>query len=370
MKTLEGRIALVAGATRGAGRGIACALGEAGATVYCTGRSVRGRPPTAGVYAGRPETIEETAEMVTARGGEGVAARVDHLDEAQVASLAERLRAERGRLDILVNDISEGVLHEWKPFWQLSLERGFEALRNGVQTHVITCRHLVPLMLAARRGAAGLVVEIGDGHTLGYRRNLFYDLVKTCVTRLAYAMAEELLPRGVAAVAVTPGYMRTEYALAHFGVAESNWRDAAARDPNFLASESPFYVGRAVAALAADPRLLEKSGGLYSSWGLAEEYGFTDINGTRPNLARHFGRALNPDPKTAFRWTIEKKKTTNKTGEDAGASGQTVASKKATGETTGETARGKKIGSKIVKEKNADGKTAAGPAERQSRKKR
>ena len=305
MKTLEGKVAVVAGATRGAGRGIACMLGEAGAVVYGTGRSVRGRPPADGVYAGRPETIEETAEMVTARGGVGIAAPVDHSDEEQVASLFARVRRERGRLDVLVNDISEGVLHDWKPFWQVSLDTGFRALRQGVNTHIITSRHAAPLLIET---GGGLVVEIGDGDTLGYRGNIFYDLVKTCVNRLAWVMAEELHRHGVAAVAVTPGYMRTEYALDHFGVTEANWRDAAKQDKSFLASESPCYVGRAVAALAADPNVLEKSGGLYSSWGLAREYGFTDIDGARPDLGAHFGADFGETAagaaRTGFRWKL------------------------------------------------------------------
>ncbi|HEX8691230.1 MAG TPA: SDR family oxidoreductase [Longimicrobium sp.] len=305
MRPLEGQVAVVAGATRGAGRGIACMLGEAGATVYCTGRSVRGSPPAAGVYAGRPETIEETAEMVAARGGEGIPVRVDHLVEEEVAALFDRVRREQGRLDVLVNDISEGVVHEWKPFWQLSLDLGFQALRQGIQTHVIASRHAAPLMVEAGRG---LIVEIGDGDTLDYRGTLFYDLVKVTVSRLAWAMAEELRPRGVAAVALTPGYMRTEYALDLFGVTEENWREGAKKDPAFLASETPFFVGRAVAALAADPRVLEKSGGLYSSWGLAREYGFTDVDGSRPDLGRHFeehfGGSPHGPPKTGLRWTI------------------------------------------------------------------
>jgi NAD(P)-dependent dehydrogenase (short-subunit alcohol dehydrogenase family) len=301
-KTLEGRVAVVAGATRGAGRGIACALGEAGAVVYCTGRSTRGRPNTTGYFAGRPESIDETAEMVTARGGEGVPARVDHLVPAEVEALFARVRRERGRLDVLVNDISEGEAHDWKPFWQVSLDKGFRALRQGVHTHVITSRHAAPLMI--ERGA-GLIVEIGDGDTLAYRGTLFYDLVKVTVARLAYAMAEELRPRNVAAVALTPGYMRTEAMLEHFGVTEDNWREGARRDPNFAESESPLYVGRAVAALAADPRILEKSGGLYSSWGLAREYGFTDADGSRPDFGKYLGPGspFGP-PRTSFRWTI------------------------------------------------------------------
>jgi NAD(P)-dependent dehydrogenase (short-subunit alcohol dehydrogenase family) len=307
MEPLKGKVALVAGATRGAGRGIACMLGEAGATVYCTGRSARGHPVTTGFYAGRPETIDETAEMVTARGGVGIAVRVDHLVEEQVAALVARVRAEQGRLDVLVNDISEGDLHEWKPFWELTLDRGFEMFRRGVHSHIITSRYAAPLLIESGRG---LIVEITDGDTLDYRVTLFYDLVKITVNRLAYAMAEELHRHGVAAVAVTPGFMRTEAMLEHFGVTEANWRDGAKKDPHFIASETPFFVGRAVAALAADPNVLAKSGRVYGSWTLADEYGFTDVDGNRPHLGRHFAEAFGGQwpfgpPKTGIRWTLQ-----------------------------------------------------------------
>jgi NAD(P)-dependent dehydrogenase (short-subunit alcohol dehydrogenase family) len=308
-KPLEGKVALVAGATRGAGRGIACMLGESGATVYCTGRSIRGSPNRTGYFAGRPENIDETAEMVTARGGAGIAVRVDHLVEEQVAALAERIGREQGRLDVLVNDISEGEVHEGKPFWELSLEKGFRALRQGIHAHIITNRHLVPLMIEKKRSSPGLVVEIGDGDTLDYRQNLFYDLVKVTVSRLAWAMAQELHRHRVAAVAVTPGYMRTESMLEAFGVTEENWRDGATKDPNFLASETPFFVGRAIAALAADPNVMDRSGGLFGSWTLADEYGFTDVDGNRPHLGRHFKETFGGQPpggpaKTRFRWAL------------------------------------------------------------------
>lgn len=302
-KTLEGRVAVVAGATRGAGRGIACALGEAGAAVYCTGRSTRGRPNMTGYFAGRPESIEETAEMVTARGGEGVAVRTDHLVPEEVEALFARIGRERGRLDVLVNDISEGEAHDWKPFWKVSLEKGFRALRQGVHTHVITAHYAAPLMIEQK---SGLIVEIGDGDTLSYRGTLFYDLVKVNTSRLAFAMAEELRRHNVAAVALTPGFMRTETVLEHLGVTEENWREGAKRDATFAHSESPLYVGRAVAALAADPQVLEKSGGLYSSWGLAREYGFTDADGSQPNIWEHLSRDDGPRGKrrAGFRWTI------------------------------------------------------------------
>jgi len=312
MKTLEGKVAVVAGATRGAGRGIACMLGEAGAVVYCSGRNSRNHPNTEGYFAGRPETIEETAEMVTARGGVGVPARTDHSDERQVEALFKRVGREQGRLDVLVNDISEGVQHEWKPFWKLSLERGLGALRQGVDTHVITTRHAAPLMVK-RKG--GLVVEIGDGDALYYRGNLFYDLVKVTAARLAYAWAEELRPHKVAALYVTPGFMRTELVLERLKATEENWREVAerstaARRYGLAGSESPYFVGRAVAALAADPKVLEKSGGLYGSWTLADEYGFDDLDGTRPHwwryFSEHFPQMTNARPNTGFSWKIEK----------------------------------------------------------------
>jgi NAD(P)-dependent dehydrogenase (short-subunit alcohol dehydrogenase family) len=278
-------------------------LGEAGATVYCTGRSVRGSPNQTGYFAGRPETIDETAEMVTARGGTGIAVRVDHLVETEVAALFERVRREQARLDVLVNDISEGIAHEWKPFWELSLETGFRALRQGVHSHIITNRYAAPLMIEAGRG---LIVEVTDGDNLVYRQTLFYDMVKITVNRLAFAMAEDLHQHGVAAVAVTPGFMRTESILEYFGVTETNWRDAGAKDPNFLASETPFFVGRAIAALAADPQLFKKSGGIYSSWGLSREYGFTDVDGARPDLGNHMDEFWRAPSRTGFRWTASR----------------------------------------------------------------
>jgi NAD(P)-dependent dehydrogenase (short-subunit alcohol dehydrogenase family) len=304
--TLKGQVALVAGATRGAGRGIACMLGEAGAKVYCSGRSTREHPPATGFYAGRPETIDETAEMVARFGGVGIAARTDHLVPQQVQSLIERIRREQGRLDVLVNDISEGEAHEWQPFWKLDLEKGFRMLRNALDTHIITAQYAAPLII---EGGRGLIVEIGDGDTLDHRQTLFYDLVKISVSRFAYAMAEELHKHGIAAVAVTPGFMRTEAMLDHFGVKEANWREGGKKDPHFLHSETPYFVGRAIAALAADPRIMEKSGGLYSSWGLGREYGFTDIDGSRPDWGRNFDieAYFRKTLKTQFRWTIARR---------------------------------------------------------------
>jgi NAD(P)-dependent dehydrogenase (short-subunit alcohol dehydrogenase family) len=287
-------------------------LGEAGAVVYCSGRNSRERPNTEGAFAGRPETIEETAEMVSARGGVGIAARTDHSDERQVEALFRRVSEERGRLDVLVNDISEGVEHEWKPFWKLSLDNGLRALRRGIDTHIITTRHAAPLMVGQK---SGLVVEIGDGDALYYRGNLFYDLVKVTVARLAYAWAEELRPHNVAAVYVTPGFMRTEMVLVQLKATAENWREVAerseaARGYGLAGSESPYFVGRAVAALAADPSVLEKSGGLYGSWTLAEEYGFDDLDGTRPHwwryFSEHFPQMTNAKPNTGLRWMIQK----------------------------------------------------------------
>ncbi len=294
---LEGKVALVAGATRGAGRGIAIALGEAGATVYCSGRSTRqrrrSRPAKKGVpnvYAGRLETIEETAEMVTARGGKGIPAVVDHLEAKQVRKLIARIQKEQGKLHVLVNDISEGGLHEFgKAFWQVDIERGLAMLRNGIHTHIITNRYAAPLMIetAKREEVTGLIVEVGDGDSFTYRGNLFFDLVKTTVIRLAFAMGWELRRKNVAAVAITPGFLRSEMMLDHFGVTEANWRDAGKKDPNFLESETPLYVGRAIAALAADKNLMKKSCRVFSSWGLSEEYVFSDADGNRPHWGRH-----------------------------------------------------------------------------------
>lgn len=282
MKPLEGQVAVVAGATRGAGRGIACMLGEAGATVYCTGRSTRGRPAT----PGRPETIEETAELVAEHGGVGIPVRVDHTVEEEVKELFARVGRDHGRLDVLVNDIWGGdALTEWgKPFWELSVEKGLEMQRRAVRTHIVTSRHGAPSMVEARRG---LIVEITDGDTFGYRTNLFFDLAKISTIRLAWAMARELAPHGVTALALTPGFLRSESMLDHFGVSEETWRDAVEQDPHFIASETPFYVGRAVAALAADPKVAAKAGRVFSSWDLAEEYGFTDIDGRRPHWDRY-----------------------------------------------------------------------------------
>mgnify|MGYP005848832217 CR=1 FL=1 len=297
---LQGKIALVAGATRGAGRGIACMLGEAGATVYCTGRSVRGRTPaprtaetTPFSNDTRPETIDETAEMVTRYGGHGIAVQVDHTDEAQVKALFERVRAEQGRLDILVNDVWGGdeLTEGGKPFWELDIDKGRRMIERAVFTHIITARYGAPLMVERKQG---LIVEITDGETTSYRGQLFYDLVKASVIRLAFAMSEELRPHNVHALAVTPGFLRSEAMLEHFGVTEANWREGVKTEPHFIASETPYFVGRAIAALAADPNVGRKSGGAYSSWGLSDEYHFTDINGEQPHWGRYFAANVAP----------------------------------------------------------------------------
>jgi NAD(P)-dependent dehydrogenase (short-subunit alcohol dehydrogenase family) len=261
-KPLAGKIAVVAGATRGAGRGIATALGEAGATVYCTGRSVPGSPG----MKNRPETINETAEIVTARGGRGIAVRVDHTIPAEVAGLFERA----SEIDILVNDIWGGDdLVEWgKKLWETKLDDGLLLIDRAIKTHIITSYHGLP-----RLRPGGLVVEITD-------------LVKTTVIRMAFALSQELAERGIPVVAVTPGFLRSEWMLQNFGVTEANWRDAAKKVPEFIASETPLFVGRCVAALAADPGVAKKNGRVFASWNLAEEYGVDDADGTRPHFVR------------------------------------------------------------------------------------
>jgi NAD(P)-dependent dehydrogenase (short-subunit alcohol dehydrogenase family) len=299
---LAGRIAVVAGATRGAGRGIAAALGEAGATVICTGRSsARADAPTRSDYD-RPETIEETAELVTSLGGQGIAIAVDHLEPLQVAALAERIRAEHGHIDVLVNDIwgaerLKGGPGEWNtPIWKLDLQKGLRILRLGIETHLVTSHYLLPLLIAK---GGGLLVEVTDGtadyNAQHYRISVFYDLVKQSVNRLAYSQGHELAPHGGTAVAITPGWLRSEMMLENFGVTETNWRDALAERGggghqaplDFALSESPRYVGRAVAALAADPDRSRWNQKSVSSGELARHYGFTDTDGSRPDIWRY-----------------------------------------------------------------------------------
>ncbi|MFF0200774.1 SDR family oxidoreductase [Streptomyces sp. NPDC005017] len=292
-KPLQGKVALVAGATRGAGRGIAVELGAAGATVYVTGRTTRERRSE----YDRPETIEDTADLVTEAGGEGVAVPTDHLEADRVRALVERIDTERGRLDVLVNDIWGGEnLFEWEsPVWEHDLDNGLRMLRLAVDTHAITSHHALPLLL---RHPGGLVVEMTDGtaeyNGRNYRNSFFYDLAKTAVLRMGFALGEELGPRGATAVALTPGWLRSEMMLEHFGVREDNWRDALERVPHFAISETPRYVGRAVVALAADPAVARFNGRSLSSGGLAQVYGFTDLDGTRPDAWRYLVEVSDP----------------------------------------------------------------------------
>ena len=275
-------IALVAGGTRGAGRGIATELGVLGATVYVTGRTTReSRSPM-----GRPETIEETAELVSAAGGEGIAVQVDHSDPAQVASLMQGIET----LDVLVNDIWGGdPLTQWAPFWKHDLANGILLLRQAVETHIVTSWHAAPKIIASQ----GLIVEVTDGvGTEGYRGTLFYDLAKEQVRRLAFAQAQDLAPHGATALAITPGFLRSESVLDHFGVTAENWRDAIAKDRHFAASETPRYVGRAVAALATDPDVKRFAGQPLASGDLAREYGFTDVDGSQPHWGDHYAAAF------------------------------------------------------------------------------
>ncbi|MGV4980653.1 SDR family oxidoreductase [Streptomyces sp. NRAIS4] len=283
---LKGKVALVAGATRGAGRGIAVELGAAGATVYVTGRSTRERRSE----YDRPETIEDTADLVDAVGGHGIAVATDHLDTSAVQALVDRIDGEEGRLDLLVNDIWGGErLFEWDtPVWEHDLAGGLRLLRLAVETHAITSHFALPLLL---RRPGGLVVEMTDGtadyNRDTYRVNFFYDLAKASVLRMAFALGHELGPRGATAVALTPGWLRSELMLDAYGVREDNWRDALARAPHFAISETPRFVGRAVAALAADPDVARFNGQSWSSGGLAQEYGFTDLDGSRPDAWRY-----------------------------------------------------------------------------------
>lgn len=284
--SLKGRVALVAGGTRGAGRGIAVQLGAAGATVYVTGRTTRAQRSE----QNRPETIEETAEQVTAAGGLGIAVQTDHLVPEQVQSLVERIDREQGRLDVLVNDIWGGEhIFEWnKSVWEHSLDKGLRLLRLGVDTHLITSHFALPLLI---RRPGGLVVEVTDGtaeyNATKYRISTFYDLAKASVLRLAWSQAQELKPHGATAVALTPGWMRSEGMLEHFGVTEANWRDATVKEPHFIISETPSYVGRAVAALASDADKARWNGQSLSSGQLARVYGFTDLDGSQPDAWRY-----------------------------------------------------------------------------------
>jgi NAD(P)-dependent dehydrogenase (short-subunit alcohol dehydrogenase family) len=280
-RPLEGSVAVVAGATRGAGRGIARALGEAGATVYCTGRSVRGNPSP---YR-RPETIDETADIINAAGGTAIPVRVDHTVESEVEALLRRVDGEHGRLDVLVNSIAgeEPMMGQWGSFWKVDLTKADAILRQSLVSHIITAKYAAPVMIRERRG---LIVEVTENDILLAGGNPLSQVVKLGLKGLALTMATELRPYGVAAIAITPGFLRSESMLEHKGVTEANWRDGGKKDKNFLESESPLFVGRAVAALAQDPNVLDRSGQLLSSWQLGREYKFTDYDGRRPDWGR------------------------------------------------------------------------------------
>ncbi len=296
---LRGRVAVVAGATRGAGRGIAAALGEAGATVICTGRSTRAQGSSRSDYD-RPETIDETAELVTRSGGTGIAMAVDHLDSGEVQRLATHVEQTHGHIDILVNDLwgaekLKGGPSEWNtPLWKHDLEKGLRILRLGIDTHLITSHHLLPLLII-RPG--GLLVEVTDGtfdyNASHYRLSTFYDLAKLSVNRLAFSQGHELEAHGATAVSITPGWLRSEMMLDNYGVSEERWRDALAATaspqapPGFAVSESPRYVGRAVAALAADADRHRWNQRSLTSGQLASTYGFTDVDGSQPNVWRY-----------------------------------------------------------------------------------
>lgn len=290
---LGGKVALVAGGTRGAGRGIAVELGAAGATVYITGRTTRGHTSE----YGRPETIEESAALATQAGGEGIPIRVDHLVPGEVEALVSRIRTERGRLDVLVNDIWGGEqLFEWnKAVWEHNLENGLRLLRLAVDTHLITAHYALPLMITK---PGGLLVEVTDGtaeyNAEHYRLSVFYDLAKVAANRMAWAHAKDLAPYGASAVSITPGWMRSEMMLDNYGVTEENWRDATAKSPHFAISESPRFVGRAVVALASDPDRARWTGESLSSGGLAKVYGFTDIDGSQPDCWRYMREVQDP----------------------------------------------------------------------------
>jgi NAD(P)-dependent dehydrogenase (short-subunit alcohol dehydrogenase family) len=284
-KPLAGKVALVAGATRGAGRGIAVQLGAAGATVYATGRSTRSSPSE----MNRPETIEETAALVDEAGGRGIAVRVDHLVPDEVRALVRRIENDHGGLHVLVNDIWGATRMEWnKTVWESDLDFGLRTWRLAVDTHAITNHFAIPLLL---RQPGGLVVEVTDGtddyNATRYRVSFFYDLAKAAVNRMAFALAHELRPHGATAVSLTPGWLRSEAMLEAYGVGEANWRDATARSPHFAISESPAFVGRAVAALACDPDVSRWNGASLSSGQLARIYGFTDLDGSQPDAWRY-----------------------------------------------------------------------------------
>jgi len=281
-KTLSGRVALVAGATRGAGRGIARALGEAGATVYCTGRSVKGKPSP----YGRPETIEETAAMIKAAGGTAIALRVDHTNEKDVRALFRRIMRAHKRLDIVVDSVAgeDPLMGLYGYLWQADLSKAEVVFRQGLTSRIITAKHAALAMMPARRG---LIVEVTENDMMGGGGNPMSQAVKMAQKVLPLFWAAELTQHRIAVLAITPGFLRSESMLDHLGVTEANWRDAGKKDPNFLQSESPLFVGRAVAALAADPKVQDRTGTLVSSWELGRDYGLTDYDGRRPDWGRH-----------------------------------------------------------------------------------
>jgi len=291
--SLEGKVALVAGATRGAGRGIARELGAAGAIVYCTGRSTKQQRSE----MNRPETIEETAELIEREGGRAVPMQVDHLDPSQVESLVARIERDHGRLDVLVNDIWGGDhFIQWNiPVWEHSLENGLRMLRLAIDTHIITNHFALPLVI---KNPGGLVVEVTDGiaeyNSDHYRVSLFYDLAKTSVVRMAWSLAQELEPHQCTAVALSPGWLRSEQMLDNYGVTEENWRDATKVQPHFIITETPRYVGRAVAHLAADAEVARWNGQSLSSGQLAKVYGFTDLDGSQPDAWRYLVEVQDP----------------------------------------------------------------------------
>ena len=279
---LRGRIALVAGATRGAGRGIARALGEAGATVYCTGRSVKGNPSP---YR-RPETIDETAAMITAAGGKAVAVRVDHSDEGEVKALFRRIKRAHRHIDIVVDSVAgeDPLMGTYGFLWQADLTNADALFRQCLTSRIITAKHAALAMMPARRG---LIVEVTEADIIGGGGNPMAQAVKTAQKVLPLLWAAELAPHRIAAIAVTPGFLRSESMLQHLGVTEDNWRDAGKKDSNFLQSESPLFVGRGIAALAADRNVHARSGMLFGSWELARDYGIRDSDGRRPDWGRH-----------------------------------------------------------------------------------
>jgi NAD(P)-dependent dehydrogenase (short-subunit alcohol dehydrogenase family) len=281
-KTLTRRVALVAGATRGAGRGIARALAEAGATVYCTGRSVKGRPSP---YK-RPETIDETAAMIKAAGGMATAVRVDHTNEKEVKALFRRILRVHDRIDIVVDSVAgeDPLMGVYGFLWQADLTTADAVFRQGLTSRIITAKHAAQAMMAARRG---LIVEVTENDMIGGGGNPIAQSVKMAQKVLPLLWAAELAPHGITAMAVTPGFLRSESMLQHFGVTEENWREAGKKDPNFLQSESPLFVGRAIAALAADPKVQERTGMLFGSWELGRDYGIVDYDGRRPDWGRH-----------------------------------------------------------------------------------